>query len=92
MGKPVEIGTYSRNGLYQLINKDRDINSAIILTVRETSGEQTLSKARIESMKKFAVRALPDHYEGKAAKVALVRTGTSSGYASATFAVSLLEG
>lgn len=91
MGKPVEIGTYSRNGRYQIINKDRDINSAILITVRETSGAATLTKPLLESMKKFALRALPDHYEGKTTRTTLVRTGVSTGSSSATFAISILD-
>lgn len=91
MSKPVAIGTYSRNGLYQISDTDRDSNSNILVTVRDTSGEQELTTARLSAMRKFALRAVPEQYEGQAKTATTVRTWFSNGSSRATFSVSRQE-
>lgn len=86
--KTITIGAYSRNGLYQIVDTDRDINSTITVTVRETSGETNLTPARLTAMRKFALRAVPEQYEGQVMSATTVRTWFSNGYSRATFAVS----
>lgn len=87
MSKPVAIGTYSRNGLYQITDTDRDTNSTILVTVRETIGEHELSTARLAAMRKFALRVLPER-EGQTKTATTVRVWFNNGYSRATFTVS----
>lgn len=85
--KTITIGAYSRNSLYQILDTDRDINGNITVTVRETSGEAELNTARLTAMRKFALRAVPEQYEGQAMSATTVRTWFSNGYSRATFVV-----
>lgn len=91
MSKSVEIGTFSRNGLYQITDTNWDSNGTLAVTVREMIGEQSLPKTRLEAMRKFARRALPEYHEGQTKSAATVRTWFANGQSHATFAVSRLD-
>jgi hypothetical protein len=91
MTETPEIGTYSRNGLYQITDTSWDSNGTLRVTVREMIGEQELPKARLEAMRKFARRALPEYREGQTRSARTIRTWYATGQMHATFAVSRNE-
>lgn len=86
-----EIGDYSRNGLYQITDTSWDSNGTLRVTVREMVGEQELPPARLEAMRRFARRALPEYHEGQTKSARTIRTWSADGCYRATFAVSRNE-
>lgn len=91
MSKSLEIGAYSRNGLYQITDTNWDNNGTLSVTVREMIGEREMPKPRLEAMRRFARRALPEYREGQTKSAATVRTWFANGQSHATFAVSRLD-
>lgn len=91
MNKSVEIGDSSRNGLYQISDTNWDNNGTLNVTVREMIGEQALPKERLEAMRRFARRALPEYQPGQTKSARTVRTWYAQGQSHATFAVSRNE-
>jgi len=87
----VTIGTFSRNGLYQITDTNWDSNGTLKVTVREMIGEREMPKARLEAMRKFARRALPEYRPGQTKGAATVRTWFANGQSHATFAVTRLD-
>jgi len=85
----LEIGDYSRNGLYQITDTRWDSNGTMYVTVREMIGERELPKTRLEAMRRFARRALSHPEKTRSART--VRTCYASGQSHATFAISRLE-
>lgn len=88
MSKTLEIGDYSRNGMYQITDTAWDSNGTLRVTVREMIGERELPKARLEAMRRLARRALPEYYPGQTRRASTVRTWYADGCSHATFDVS----
>lgn len=86
-----KLGDFSRNGLYQITDTSWDSNGTLKVTVREMIGEPELPKARLEAMRRFARRALPEYHEGQTRSARTVRTWYAQGTSHATFAVSRNE-
>lgn len=91
MSKELNIGDYSRNGLYQITDTSWDSNGTLRVTVREMIGEREIPKARLEAMRRFARRALPEYRPGQTRSAKTVRTWYAQGQSHATFAVSRNE-
>ncbi len=91
MSKSLSIGDFSRNGLYQITDTSWDSNGTLKVTVREMIGERELPKARLEAMRKFARRALPEYRPGQTKSARTVRTWYATGQMHATFAVTRNE-
>lgn len=87
----VSIGDFSRNGLYQITDTSWDSNGTLRVTVREMIGEREMPKARLEAMRRFARRALPEYHEGQTKGAATVRVWYAQGCSHATFAVTRNE-
>lgn len=83
-----EIGTRSRNGLYEITDTNWDSNGTMRVTVRELIGEKELPKARIVSMRRLARRALPEYRQGQTRKSPEVNRVWHNGSWHITFAVS----
>lgn len=86
-----ELGDFSRNGLYQITCTLWDSNGTLSVTVREMIGERELPKERLEAMRRFARRALPEYHKGQTRSARTVRTWFADGGSHATFAVSRNE-
>lgn len=86
-----ETGDFSRNGLYQITDTNWDSNGTLKVTVRERIGERGITKARLEAMRRFARRALPEYSKGQTRSARTVRTWFAQGCSHATFAVSRNE-
>jgi hypothetical protein len=87
-----EIGTTTRNGLFQVVDTNWDHNGTLRVTVREMVGDNCLDMtdaAMVAAMRKLARRAI-DHPE-KTRSSRVVNRFTSGGSKHATFAVSRLE-
>ena len=87
MTKSLTIGDISRNSLYQITDTNWDSNGTMRVTVRELIGERELPKARLEAMRRFARRALPEYHEGQTKGARTIRTWYAEGCSHATFAV-----
>lgn len=83
----VKLGTFSRNGLYQITDTAWDSNGTLRVTVRELIGERGIPKARLEAMRRFARRALPEYHKGQTKGARTIRTWYTQGCSHATFAV-----
>lgn len=88
MSKTPATGDFTRNGLYQITDTHWDSNGTLRVTVREMIGERDIPKARLEAMRRFARRALPEYRQGQTRSVRTVRTWYAQGTSHATFAVS----
>lgn len=91
MGKTPALGDFSRNGLYQITDTHWDSNGTLRVTVREMIGERELPKARLEAMRRFARRALPEYRPGQTRGASTVRTWYAQGGMHATFDVTRNE-
>jgi hypothetical protein len=87
----VKLGDFSKNGLYQITDTSWNHNGTLNVTVREMIGERELPKARLEAMRRFARRALPEYKPGQTRSARTVRTWYATGQMHATFAVSRNE-
>jgi hypothetical protein len=83
-----EIGTRSRNGLYEITDTNWDSNGTMRVTVRELIGEKELPKSRVLAMRRLARRALPEYRKGQTRKSPEVNRFFSGGSWGITFAVS----
>lgn len=91
MSKSVEVGDFSRNGMYQITGTMWNMNGGLSVTVREMIGERELPKARLEAMRRFARRALPEYYKGQTKSAKTVDTWYAQGTSHATFLISRNE-
>jgi len=87
----VKIGDISRNGLYQITDTNWDSNGTMKVTVRELIGEREIPKDRLEAMRRFARRALPEYRKGQTRGARTIRTWYADGCSRATFAVTRNE-
>lgn len=87
----VKLGDFSKNGLYQITDTSWNHNGTLSVTVREMIGERSIPKARLEAMRRFARRALPEYKPGQTRSARTVRTWYATGQMHATFAVSRNE-
>ena len=89
MTKTLEIGDYSRNGMYQIVDTSWDSNGTLRVTVRELYGLSMVGPGMIVAMRRLARRALM--YPEKTRSSRVVREFHADGCTHVTFAVSRNE-
>lgn len=91
MPKTLEIGDYSRNGMYQITDTAWDSNGTLRVTVRELYGVSMIGPQMLEAMRRLARRALVEYHPGQTRRASTVRTWHANGCSHATFDVSRNE-
>lgn len=91
MSKELTVGDISRNGMYQITDTSWDSNGTLRVTVRERYGVSMFGPQMLEAARRFARRALTEHYKGETKSARTIRTWYADGCSHATFAVSRNE-